>query len=161
MLLTPRDVERAQREAREAQAEAERVRYELDELKRQQEREADERVERRREERRAAMPSNRLYRGEVTNAREAIQLYINALRYEASRDWAPEPDDSDAPDYLKGESLWPKWIEEGEKHLREYEETVGAAERALAEKWAKADDGSITKVIGEAMLSGDYSGLAI
>jgi hypothetical protein len=159
MPFSTRDLERAEAQRRTAEREAEELRYELEEVRRRQERDEADRVERRREAIRGAAPSNRLYRGEVTNAREAMQLYLVSLKDEARRD-VPEPEDSDAPDALKG-NPWPAWIAEGEQHLREYEETVGAAERALAERWAAAPEGSITKTIGEAILSGDYSTLAI
>ena len=158
-MFATRDVERAQRQALDAQAEAERARLELDELKRQQEREADEREQRHLDERRAAMPSNRLYHGEIRNAREAFETHIALLRHEAAM-WVKEPEDSDAPDGLKDDP-WPKWIEEAERLLREYDETVGAAERALAERWAAQPDGSYSHIFGSAMLATDYSRLAI
>lgn len=144
-----------------ARREADEARYEVDELLRQRDREAELRAERRRQEMRDQMPSNRLYRGEISNTREAIEAHIAALRHEAARDYAPEPPDSDAPDALKEEVPWPKWIAEAEECLREYDDAVGSAERALAERWKVAPEGSYRHTIGHAIDDRDFSILAI
>jgi hypothetical protein len=100
-------------------------------------------------------PSNRLYRGECVDFRDAVRTYIAALRYELS---LPFGDDEFGRDLAR---LLRESIEQAEYLLAEYERVIGEAERTLFREWAATTDDDTTRMIGQAALEGDYSVIAI
>lgn len=144
---------------RELEREADDLRYQLEEKRREENRRRDEEEERRREQRAALNPSNRLYRGEIHSFREAIELHIQLLRHELGVvDRLGFDNDEEEAKYRAD---FEGYIADAETLLREYEEKIGAAERALFEEWTKAENGSSRWTCGQCGLSGDYSPLAI
>jgi hypothetical protein len=145
--------------AEQLRTEAEDMRREADELRDRLRRHEAAEEGRRAEDRRRAHPSNRLCRGEIRSFREAMAAHVECLRREAAR-WVDCSDDPEAPEALKGDP-WPGWIAEAQAALAEYDANVGAAERALADRWVREPDGSIKRLVAAALVSGDYSALAI
>lgn len=104
--------------------------------------------------------SNRLYRGQITNAREAIQTHILALREERDIQRSLEAQFPPAEGEPRLDFSFDTAIEEAQKCLQVYDSIVGDAERRLAEGWRDSID-ETHRLIADAILSGDYSGLAI
>lgn len=149
--------ERETRELRTRNDELERERDRLDgELREERERRDREwdKAEATRKEWRAAMhPSNRLYRGEITNAVEALEAHIAALESE-NHGWT---DADDNPDLAMAER-WERYINVAKRCLAEYRAKIETEEAVLFGRWALDSD---TKEIGEAGLARDWSRLAI
>ena len=151
---------------RELERERDEIARQLDEVRRQQEREAGERREEQKQRIRDRQPSNRLYHGEITNPREAIQTHIACLILERADQARFEAEFQSESIREFGECTikpgqWAGWITEAQQLLKEYDETVGRAERELAERWMQAPEGSTRRVAGEALRDGDWSRLAI
>lgn len=99
-------------------------------------------------------PSNRLYYGECTDFRDAVRTYIAALEYE-------ERLFTDDDDFNReSKAMFQKTIADAREALAEYNATIGAAEKALFEKW-QHEGSAERRVIAEAAIDGDYTGLAI
>jgi hypothetical protein len=105
-------------------------------------------------------PSNRLYNGEVTSAREALGAYAAQFRYEAATPYPGWEKDLIEGDAGAFSAAMEKGAADGDRLLAQYNERVGAAERALFEEWAGSADEDVRR-IGEASLSGDWSSLAL
>lgn len=144
-------------EVRYLRDEISHLRYELDERRARDEREQYEREQRQREERKRAHPSNRLYNGEISNFREAIETHIAALRLERNSPYV----DGDDEETRKYRADFDGYIAAAQALLTEYDATVGAAERALFERWAASPEGSLAQTVGKGALVGDYTGLAV
>lgn len=151
---TTRDTERR---LRDAEAENDRLRWEAEDRRREENRRADEQERERVEARRRRSPSNRLYNGEISNFREAIDAHIAALRHERNSPYAAGEDEDD----VKFRADFDGYIKAAEELRAEYDATVGQAERALFTRWGRMADGSLPQVVGQCGLSGDYSPLAI
>jgi hypothetical protein len=132
------------------------LRYQLDERRRDEDRAREQRDEERREALKRGHPSNRLYNGEISNFREAIDAHIAALMLERNGWWV-----SDDEEGQKYRADFDDYIKAAEALRDEYDATVGAAERALFEKWAASEERSLAQTAGQSGLSGDYSPLAI
>lgn len=99
-------------------------------------------------------PSNRLYNGECRDLRDAAKTYIAAMRYEHSLF-------TDEDEFNReSKAMFEKCIATAERVLVEYEKAVGDAERSLAKAWRESGDETFI-AFGEALLSGDYSPLAV
>lgn len=94
-------------------------------------------------------PSNRLYNNEV-RGREAIKTFIGQLRFEASLNIYDDED----------RAAFQAEIAHAERLLAEWDGVVAAAEQQLALRWQSSGN-ETTRQFGEALVSGDYSRLAI
>src|SRR5947208_636292 len=99
-------------------------------------------------------PSNRLYHGECTDFRDAIETYIAALQYEG--DLFTDEDDFNR----ESKTLFDRCIADAREALRQYIASVGEVERGLFAQFAASENENL-RLIGEAALDGDYNRLAI
>jgi hypothetical protein len=160
----------ATRRERELESTNDELTREVEEL-RQERRERGERDAAAAEARRRGFhPSNRLSSGDVTNPREALELYRRALereRAECARIAAQCPPDPHDPHdvalhaQISDDEFWAREVETAQAMLAEYDAVVGAAMRALAEQWTAEGEESIRHAAGLALTDGDWSRIAI
>lgn len=110
----------------------------------------------------AEHPSNLLYRGEFADFAEAMDLVVAQCDHEAVD--APLVDEACRELGIGGavpqRELLDHFAEAARRAQREWRKVVGAAERKLAAKML-ADPDPDTRLIGEALLAGDLTTLAI
>ena len=104
--------------------------------------------------------SNRLYRGEIVDARLAIQTYIEALREERDVCARLDRELGGIPSGGEPDLEWNTWIASAEKALRMLNAHEREAEREFGRKLMDSSDSTL-RHIGEAIVEGDYTTLAI